>query len=207
MLGAVAVDGLIEVPPTHMKLESSPGARENQQGIQLKPGTPFTLSVRLYNGLQQPVRRALGMAYVKGPAIYAGLVLLGPQRQVELCEGCSRTSLSQTSLGNFTDVLLCLVDTLVWQVTASLEPADPNGADATNISSTHILAKPTRAWQDAKIAIMDPGVASGGSLTASVHSGAATWSTLTVRGWPGMYMLVFDAASLDDIGLYQVFCR
>ncbi|PNH02149.1 hypothetical protein TSOC_011895 [Tetrabaena socialis] len=200
MLEVVAVDGMIEVPPTHMKLESSPEAPENQQ---LKPGTPFTLSVRLYNGLQQPVRRALGMAYVKGLAIYAGLVLLGPQMQVELiCEGCSRTSLSKMSLGNFTPLP---VDTLVWQVTASLEPADPNSAEGPNISSTHILAKPTRAWQDAKIAIMDPGVASGGSLTVSVQNGVATWPTLTVRGWPGMYMLVFDAASLDDIDLYQVF--
>ncbi|KAG2442491.1 hypothetical protein HXX76_002577 [Chlamydomonas incerta] len=176
---AAATAGLLELPPTHMRIEavvvtdsdgqqrqlslSGGGSSSNSSAapavaLQLRPGSTFALSVRMYNGLGQPTLR----------------------------------------------------DTLAWSVTASLEPAAPAAAagalNATGVrnSSSRPRGKPLLPWQDAALGNLDPGAAAGSSLTADVDSGVAAWPTLTARGWTGDYVLAFDAAALEDAGLYQV---
>ncbi|KAG2442785.1 hypothetical protein HXX76_002865 [Chlamydomonas incerta] len=124
------------------------------QRLQLRPGSTFMMSVRLYNAFGQPTR----------------------------------------------------TDTLAWRVTASLEPANPTTTNETSLRGlgTHLRSQPQLPWQDAAVANLDPGIASGSSLTADVNGGVATWPMLTARGWTGGYVLVFDATSPEDAGLYQV---
>ncbi|KXZ48786.1 hypothetical protein GPECTOR_25g370 [Gonium pectorale] len=142
------VGALIDVAPTHMRLEAFPE--------QLRPGTAFSISVRLYNGLNQPIQR----------------------------------------------------DTLPFTVTLSMAPAErPASLDSRSGNAT--LPPPNgtsapRPWRDASVAYLDPGGAAGGSLSVPVVGGLATWPFLTVRGWPGRYVVAFDAASAADPGLYQI---
>ncbi|KAG2448259.1 hypothetical protein HYH02_006843 [Chlamydomonas schloesseri] len=178
---ASVTTGMLELPPTHMRLEAvtvtdsdgqqrqlyvsgsgsgsgsgtSAATAPTTGGLQLRPGSTFTLSVRLYNDLGQPTQR----------------------------------------------------DTLAWKVTVSLEPAYPNAnpnQTPNNSSSAHLRTSPLLPWQDVDVANLDPGAASGSSLTADVGVGLATWPTLTARGWTGDYQLAFDATAVEDAGLYQV---
>ncbi|KXZ47948.1 hypothetical protein GPECTOR_31g310 [Gonium pectorale] len=152
--GGLLAGSLVDSSPTHLRLESGSGA--------LRPGVVVRLSVRLYNGLAQPMQR----------------------------------------------------DTLPLRVTVSIAPADrdnggPVGTGAAAGAATagwaaHLRPAPQRPWQDVTIALLDPGAAVGGSLTVPVVDGAATWPYLTVRGWPGRYLLVFTAASeISEYGMIQ----
>ncbi|KXZ48784.1 hypothetical protein GPECTOR_25g368 [Gonium pectorale] len=142
------VGALIDVAPTHMRLEAFPE--------QLRPGTAFSISVRLYNGLNQPIQR----------------------------------------------------DTLPFTVTLSMAPVErPASLDSRSSNAT--LPPPNgtaapRPWRDASVAYLDPGSAAGGSLSVPVVGALATWPFLTVRGWPGRYVVAFAAASAADPGLYQI---
>ncbi|KXZ45588.1 hypothetical protein GPECTOR_53g81 [Gonium pectorale] len=143
---------LLDVVPTHMVLESFQG--------QLRPGTPISISVRLYNGLMQPVQR----------------------------------------------------DTLSVRISVAIEPAakplpgaePPPTAAAAPGDGSQLLPSPQAPWQDAAIAYLDPGTATGGSLAVPVARGRATWPYLTARGWPGRYVLVFTATELEDRGLFTI---
>eukprot|EP00198_Chlamydomonas_reinhardtii_P013258 XP_001702595.1 predicted protein [Chlamydomonas reinhardtii] len=86
-------------------------------------------------------------------------------------------------------------DTMEWSIAVSIRPLRLPTNNATSIE---------RPWNDPNLANLDPDPAAGGSLTANVVGGVATWPRLKVRGWVGPYELIFRAFSPSDATLYQV---
>lgn len=82
-----------------------------------------------------------------------------------------------------------------WSITVSIRPLR---LPTNNATSTE------RPWNDPNLANLDPDPAAGGSLTANVVGGLATWPRLKVRGWVGPYELIFRAFSPSDATLYEV---
>ncbi|KXZ48022.1 hypothetical protein GPECTOR_31g386 [Gonium pectorale] len=93
-------------------------------------------------------------------------------------------------------------------VTVSIEPADPMlsvaGSGGGPGNGSHLRPVPEHPWQDAGLAFLDPGSAAGGSLAVPFADGLASWPYLTVRGWPGRYVLVLTAEQPQDPGLYTI---
>ncbi|KAG2446307.1 hypothetical protein HXX76_000895 [Chlamydomonas incerta] len=83
-----------------------------------------------------------------------------------------------------------------WSITVGIRPLQ--------LSANNNNATVARPWGDPNLANLDPDPAAGGSLTAEVVGGVATWPRLKVRGWVGPYELFFRAYSPSDATLYQV---